>query len=190
MKQVTLSLAQLFGPAQVTTYNIAYKYFSIIPMAMGIIMTPFWSAFTEAWVKKDIQWIKTTMQKIRLIWLLLTGVTLVMLIFSNFIYELWVGKQIIIPISVSATIAGYVIINGWNSIYSQFLNGIGKIKMQLYLALAGSMANIPLAVFLGKNLGIYGVVLSTTLISIIIAIFSPIQYSKIINNRAYGIWAK
>ena len=183
-------ITQLFGPAQVTTYNIAYKYFSIIPMVMGIIMMPFWSAFTEAWVKKDIQWIKTTMRKIRVIWLLLTGVTLVMLIFSNFIYELWVGRQIIIPISVSASIAGYVIINGWNAIYSQFLNGTGKIKMQLYFALGGSLVNIPLAVFLGKNLGIYGVILSTTLISLIIAVFSPIQYSKIINNRALGIWAK
>ena len=112
------------------------------------------------------------------------------LIFSNFIYELWVGRQIIIPISVSASIAGYVIINGWNAIYSQFLNGTGKIKMQLFFALAGSLVNIPLAVFLGKNLGIYGVILSTTLISLIIAVFSPIQYSKIINNRALGIWAK
>ena len=101
-----------------------------------------------------------------------------------------VGRQIIIPISVSASIAGYVIINGWNAIYSQFLNGTGKIKMQLFFALAGSLVNIPLAVFLGKNLGIYGVILSTTLISLIIAVFSPIQYSKIINNRALGIWAK
>lgn len=185
-----LIITQLFGPDQVTNYNIAYKYFSIIPMVMGIVMMPFWSAFTEAWVKHDIQWIKSAMNKLKLIWLLLTGVTIVMFIFSNFIYELWVGKQIIVPLSISATIASYVIINGWNVIYSQFLNGTGKIKMQLYFALAGSLVNIPLAVFLGKNLGIYGVVLSTTLISIIIAVFSPIQYNKIINNRAYGIWAK
>jgi O-antigen/teichoic acid export membrane protein len=159
-------------------------------MVMGIVMMPFWSAFTEAWVKRDIQWIKSAIQKLRVIWFILTGFTLIMLAFSNFIYEMWVGKQITIPISISATIASYVIINGWNVIYSQFLNGTGKIKMQLYFSLAGSLVNIPLAIFLGKNLGIYGVVLSTTLISIIVAIFSPIQYNKIINNRAYGIWAK
>ena len=185
-----LIITQLFGPAQVTTYNIAYKYFSIIPMLMGIIMMPFWSAFTEAWVKKDVQWIKNTMQKLKLIWILLSLVTVLMLVFSNFIYKMWVGDQIIIPITVSITIASYVIINAWNVIYSQFLNGTGKIKLQLYFALGGSLLNIPLALFLGKSLGIYGVVLSTTLISVLIAIVSPIQYSKIINDRAYGIWAK
>ncbi len=31
-----LIIAQLFGPAQVTPYNVAYKYFGIIPMVMGI----------------------------------------------------------------------------------------------------------------------------------------------------------
>jgi O-antigen/teichoic acid export membrane protein len=159
-------------------------------MAMGILITPFWSAFTEAWVKKDTAWIKSTMKKLRMLWILITIAAFLMLLFSNFIYSLWVGKKIIVPISVSATIAFYVVINAWNGIYSQFLNGVGKIKIQLYFALVGSLVNIPLAIFLGKTLGIYGVVLSTAIISIMAAIISPIQYSKIINNRAIGVWAK
>ena len=185
-----LIIAQLFGPAQVTSYNIAYKYFGIIPMVMSIITSPFWSAFTEAWVNKDIQWIKTTMKRLRLLCLLLSGLAVLMLLLSDFVYTMWVGNQIIIPLSVSISIASYVILNAWNAIHSQFLNGVGKIKMQLYFALGGSLINIPLAIFLGKNLGIYGVVLSTTIISIVVAVVSPIQYNKIINNRADGIWAK
>ena len=185
-----LIIAQLFGPAEVTSYNIAYKYFGIIPMVMGIITAPFWSAFTEAWVKKDTEWIKGTIQKLRLLVVTLSLVTLVMLLVSNFVYKAWVGKQIIISFAVSATIASYVMLNAWNAIHSQFLNGVGKIKLQLYFALGGSLINIPLAIFLGRTLGIYGVVLSTTLISIVVAIVSPIQYQKIINNTATGIWNK
>lgn len=185
-----LIIAQVFGPDQVTSYNIAYKYFSIIPMVMSIIMMPFWSAFTEAWVNKDIGWIKGTVKRLRSLWLLLSIVTVVMLLCATFIYKLWVGSKIIVPLTLSASIASYVIINAWNVIYSQFVNGVGKIKLQLYLALGGSVINIPLAIFLARNLGIYGVVLSTTIISIVTAIVSPIQYNKIINNRASGIWAK
>ncbi len=185
-----LIIAQLFGPVKVTSYNIAYKYFGIIPMVMGIIMMPFWSAFTEAWIKKDIQWIKSTVRKLKILWLLLTAVTLIMLALSSFVYKFWVGKELLIPFSISAAMASYVIINAWNGIYSQFVNGVGKIKLQLYIALLGTLINIPLAVFLGKTVGIYGVVLSTTIISILGAIVSPIQYNKIINNRARGIWAK
>lgn len=185
-----LIIAQLFGPAEVTSFNIAYKYFSMIPMVMGIIMTPFWSAFTEAWVNKDIPWIKNTMYRLRSIWFIMSIITLIMLFFSQFVYELWVGKQIKIPFAISAAMASYVIINAWNGIHGQFVNGVGKIKMQLYLAMAGSMINIPLAIYLGRNLGIYGVVLSTTIISIASATVSPIQYRKIINNTARGIWEK
>lgn len=183
-------IAQLFGPAQVTPYNIAFKYFSVIPMFFGIVLTPFWSAFTEAWSKNDLYWIRNIMKRLMQLWMLLVGIALMMFLFSGFIYRIWVGKEIIVPISLSAVIAMYVVLNAWNGIFSNFLNGVGKIKLQLYLALFGSILNIPLAIFLGKELGIYGIILSTTLISLMASIVTPIQYNKIINGKAQGIWAK
>jgi len=113
-----------------------------------------------------------------------------MFVFSNFIYRMWVGKEIKVPLTVSAVMAAYVIINGWCGIFSQFLNGVGKIKLQLYSGILGALINIPLAIFLGKHLGIYGVVMSTAILGIISAVWSPIQYMKIINNKAKGIWNK
>jgi O-antigen/teichoic acid export membrane protein len=183
-------IAQLFGPEQVTPYNIAYKYFSIITMAFSIIMMPFWSASTEAWIKKDIFWIKNAVKKLIIIWLLFGISTIIMLFSANFIYKLWVGKEIKVSLSISVVIAVYVLINSWNTIFIQFLNGVGKIKLQFYLSILGALINIPLAVILGKHLGIYGVLLSTCLLGVVNAIWSPIQYMKIINNRAKGIWNK
>jgi len=183
-------IAQLFGPAQVTPYNIAYKYFSVIPMFFGIIITPFWSAFTEAWSLNDKMWIKNIIKRLIQLWMGMVVIATIMYLFSNLVYRLWVGKEIMVPLSLSAVIALYVIINAWNVIFSHFLNGVGKIKLQLYIALLGSLLNIPLAIFLGRNLGIYGIILSTTLISVIAAVVSPIQYYKLINNKAHGIWSK
>ena len=183
-------IAQLFGPAQVTPYNIAFKYFSVIPMFFGIVLTPFWSAFTEAWSNNDLHWIRSIMKRLMQLWTLLVAIALIMFLFSGFIYRIWVGKEIVVPISLSAVIAIYVVLNAWNGIFSNFLNGVGKIKLQLYLALFGSVLNIPLAIFLGKELGIYGIILSTTLISLMTAVTTPIQYNKIINGKAQGIWAK
>src|ERR1035441_3601330 len=62
-------IAHLFGPELVTPYNIAYKYFGIITMMFGIIIAPFWSAFTEAWAKKDINWIKMIVKKLQYMWI-------------------------------------------------------------------------------------------------------------------------
>jgi O-antigen/teichoic acid export membrane protein len=183
-------IAQLFGPAQVTPYNIAFKYFSVIPMFFGIVLTPFWSAFTEAWSKNDLYWIRNIIKRLMQLWIMLVGIALIMFLFSGYIYRIWVGKEIVVPISLSAVIAIYVVLNAWNGIFSNFLNGVGKIKLQLYLALFGSILNIPFAIFLGKELGIYGVILSTTIISLMASVITPIQYNKIINGKAQGIWAK
>jgi O-antigen/teichoic acid export membrane protein len=181
-------IAQLFGPAQVTQYNIAFKYFSIITMVMSIIMMPFWSATTEAWIKKDCSWIENSINKLIFVWIFISISTLIMLVFSNFIYRIWVGKEIKVPISISVVIACYVIINGWCNIFSQFLNGVGKIKLQVYSSIFGSIINIPLAIVLGKYLGIYGVLLSTCLLGLVNGIWSPIQYRKLLKNKATGIW--
>jgi len=182
-------IAQLFGPTEVTPYNIAFKYFGIISMGFGIIMVPLWSAFTEAWIKKDIPWIKNTVKRLIQLWGLVSLVTLIMLVFSNIVYKAWV-KEITVPLSTSIVMAVYVIINAWCAIFAHFLNGVGKIKLQLYSGSFGALVNIPLSIFLGRQLGIYGVVLSTTLLSGISAIWSPIQYAKLIRNKATGIWNK
>jgi O-antigen/teichoic acid export membrane protein len=183
-------IAQLFGPVEVTPFNIAYKYFGIISLGFGIVIMPFWSAFTEAWIKKDVPWIKNSIKKLVLLWGIISVGALLMLVLSKFAYRLWVGKEIKVPLSTSIVMAAYVIINAWCAIFSHFLNGVGKIKIQLYGAAFGALVNIPLGIFLGKELGIYGVVLSTTLLSFVSAIWSPIQYLKLINNKATGIWNK
>ena len=159
-------------------------------MGFGIVMTPFWSAFTEAWTKKDIPWIKNTIKRLMQLWGLVCIITLLMLFSANYVYRLWVGKEIEVPLSISIVTAIYVILNAWGGIFSHFLNGVGKIKLQLYFGGLSALINIPLSIFLGKNLGIYGVLLSTSILAAISAIWSPIQYVKLINNKATGIWNK
>ncbi len=183
-------IAQLFGPENVTPYNISFRYFGIIPMIFGIILTPFWSSFTEAWFRNDVEWIKIIIKKLKFVWIALTFLTFMMLIFSKQVYEWWVGKEITIPASVSILLTFYVVINAWNSIFTNFINGLGKIKLQLYSAIWCSFLNIPMSIILGRNLGIAGVILSTVILSLINMIWITIQYNKLINNKAKGIWAR
>jgi O-antigen/teichoic acid export membrane protein len=183
-------ITQLFGPAQVTPYNIAFKYFGVIPMVFSIVLTPFWSAFTEAYIKNDIVWIKATVMKLLKFWFLFLIGALFMLLLSNKVYMLWVGSSIKVPFLLSVCIFSYVMLNAWCMIFSMFLNGVGKLKLQLYSSLFGALVNIPLAIYLGKQIGIAGVVLSTCLLAVFSAVWSPIQYFKIINNNAKGIWNK
>ena len=183
-------IAQLFGPAEVTPYNVAFRYFSVLMMGFSIILTPFWSAFTEAWVKKELGWIKKTMNKLLGIWSLLLVGGIIMVFLSKWIYRMWIGDIITVPYALSTLVAAWVIINAWNGIYGIFLNGVSKVKLQLYLGISAAVINVPLAILLGLRIGIEGVLLANVLVAITGALIYPMQYKKLINNNAKGIWNK
>jgi len=183
-------ITQLFGPAMVTPYNVAFKYFSVLMMGFMIVIGPFWSAFTEAWTKQDLEWIKRIMNKLMTGWVLLFIIGCIMLLSSNFIYKLWVNKEFVVPFWISFLTLSWVLINAWNGIFSQFLNGVGKIKLQLYLGITVAFLNIPLAIYFGKLIGIEGILLTNVLLALIQTIVYPLQYNKIIENKAVGIWTK
>ena len=66
-----------------TAYNIAYKYFNILNMAMMIIVTPFWSACADAYTKKDFLWMKNVIEKMEMIWKLSICVLIIMILVSS-----------------------------------------------------------------------------------------------------------
>lgn len=185
-------ITQLFGPSEVTVYNIAYKYFSIITMVFGIITTPFWSAYTEAYIKGDISWIKKITNKLLRSWMIAAAVVILMIIFSTKVYYIWVGSNIAISIELSILMGVYVLILTWDNIYISFINGVGKIRLQLYLSVFAAIVFIPIAIILGKNFnfGVSGVLLGLCLSLLPGAVMIAVQYNKIIKSEANGIWNK
>jgi O-antigen/teichoic acid export membrane protein len=184
----TMIITQLFGPAMVTPYSVAYKYFSVLIMGFMIIVTPFWSAFTEAWTKQDLSWIKRIMKKLIRLWLVLFSIGMIMLLFSGFIFKVWIGHNFSVPIAISVLSLSWILINAWNGIFSQFLNGVGKIKIQLIIGVGAAIINIPMAIFLGKLMGIAGILLSNSILGLVTVFIYPIQYKKLIHGTAHGLF--
>jgi O-antigen/teichoic acid export membrane protein len=60
-------ITKVLGPEEVPAYNISYRYFNLLAVFFGLITTPFWSAFTEAFVKKDTPWIRKSMRRLILV---------------------------------------------------------------------------------------------------------------------------
>ena len=183
-------ITQLFGPAMVTPYNVSFKYFSVLMMGWMIVIGPFWSAITEAWTKKDISWIKNIMNKLMLGWGILLVIGFIMLIASDMVFKFWINKDFTVPIWVSILTLSWVLLNTWNGIFSQFLNGVGKIKLQMWVGFSVAIINIPLAILLGKQKGIEGILLANIIISLLAGWIYPLQYYKLINNKATGIFNK
>jgi len=185
-------IAQFFSPAEVTNFNVAYKYYSIITILFTIALTPYWTAFTEAYHKDDFNWIKSSMKKLISYWILSIVMLGVMLFMANRVIKLWVGDAVKISFSLSLSICAYIMVTNWNAIFASFSNGVGKLRLQIYYAMFMGIINIPLCFILVKifNLGTFAMPLSNFICLIFGAGLSYIQYRKIISKKATGIWNK
>jgi O-antigen/teichoic acid export membrane protein len=185
-------ITQLYGPEEVSVYHVAGKYYSIILAFFSMLLAPMWSAYTNAFLKKDLTWIKKTIEVQKKLFYLIIFICVIMFLISDFILDMWVGDVIYISTSLSISWIIFVIIRSYNIIYGSFLNGVNIIKMQTYTAIGISFLNIPLSIFLAKfvGLGPPGVILATAISFFIDSCIKKNQYNKIISNKATGIWNK
>lgn len=185
-------ISNVSGPEDVTSYNIAYKYMNVAMMAFAIVLAPLWPAFTDAYTKKDYQWMQNVYRKMIKFYFLCACIMVIMVLVSPFAYNIWIGKKVEIPIVMTIAVCLYMMIYNWDSLQVNLINGIGAVKLQTYVTLIGLILHIPMSFFLGKTLGLgaIGVVLSMITINIIYSSFFTLQINKIIKHKAKGIWLK
>ena len=183
-------ISQLFGPGEVATYNIAYRYFNLVNTVFVIVIAPFWSAITEAHVKADYGWMTTTYRRLRQLWIGVVAAVIGMIIVANYAYHLWLGDRISIPFLLTAFMGLSVIISCWNNVAVSVINGTGKVQLQLYSALLAAATNIPLAIVFGRyfQLGSAGVILATCVSLLLGSVIGTLQAGRILRQTATGIW--
>jgi O-antigen/teichoic acid export membrane protein len=180
-----LLIIHLLSPAEVTEYNIAFKYFSGIFMLFSIIINPFWSAFTDAFSLRDISWIKRIISKLRRIGFVFIGILFVMIIVADSFYEFWVGS-IKIDYHVTILMGLFFSISIINMPFCYFLNGVGRVKEQAIMATLAALVHIPLSIFFVKhlNMGLQGIILSLVLVGLPSLIIWPYLYKKEISCKS------
>jgi O-antigen/teichoic acid export membrane protein len=183
-------ISKLFGPEQVTPYNISYRYFTLINMLLAILVQPLWTAVTDAKAKGDTEWIKVSLKKTEQILFMLGIVLLLMLAVSKFIYAIWIGSDVEIPFELSTVNALYVFIIITSTAYSYFLNGMGILRIQVINTIIVAMLFVPICYIVSSWLGIIGVPISMCIMNSSGALLNRIQVKKILKGNAHGIWAK
>lgn len=117
---------------------------------------------------------------------------IIMLLLSPVFYHLWIGDKVHIPFNLSLMLLIYFITYNFGGAFNLFINGVGKVKLQMYSSLIGAILFIFVAVFSIKyfNLGIVGLVFASIVSNFYGVILAPIQYKKIIQYKDSGIWSR
>lgn len=189
-QSTNILISNVSSPNEVTTYNIAYKLLSLAIMIYTIITAPLWPAYTDAYAKKDFQWMKAMREKMkRILGIAMLG-CLIVTVLSPWIYQLWIGDTPLVPFVMTTLVALYVSVYCWMSLNGTLIVGMGKVLVETCIVVIGMLVHIPLSLFLGQYIGAYGVLTSLVLINFFYAVILNVQVDKLLNMTAKGIWNK
>lgn len=180
-------IAQIFGPQYVAEYEVVFKLFSIISFAHTLISAPLWSAYTDAFHRNDIAWIRTMLRKQLMLLAGIAMAVVILALIAKSVISLWISVEFFVSWPLIVAMGLFVVISSWNNIFAMFVNGIGNISVQLYTAIAAMLINIPLALFFTNQLGFgsYGVVLATCISLLFAGVALPIQVLQIIRRQTW-----
>ena len=154
-----------------------------------MMMMPLSAAITDAYVKDDYSWMKGIIKRISKVSMLLSVLSIVVLALSPVVFYLWFGDKLEISWLLRIFMSAYFILNIWTTPYSSFISGVGKMNVAMVLSLVKILVYIPVAILLVKILGTSGIMLAIILINTIPNnIIYTVQYNKIVNRTATGIW--
>ena len=187
----SIIIARVVNPEAVVEYNLAFKYVSLLTMIFTIVITPVWSATTDAYIRNDFTWIKKTICFSQKVCILSIIIGIMMLFVSKFIYGIWLGKDAIdISYSTTGLILLYISFEMLYKVYGTIINGTGKVFAQMILTGIIAIIYIPLALLLGSSWGLSGVLIANVIVFAVNYIWAKMQCNKLINQTATGIWNK
>jgi len=189
-QMMNIVISREIGPEAVTEFNISYKYFNVLYAVLLIVITPFWSAFTDAYTQKDFAWMGETTRKLERICIFFSAIGLLMLAAAPVIYRLWVGDDVPIAPTTSTAVLLYVITQMFGNVYMYLINGIGAIRIQLCIYLFMAIIAWPLMILSCRCWGVAGIVVAPSLACLLQALSGRIQLYRIISGKAKGWWLK
>ncbi len=186
----SIIITKNLGPESATIYNISYKYMSVVYLASALILTPFWSAFTDAYEKKDYQWMIKINKKLKRIWYLTIPALTILVLLANFVYKIWIKDKVEIPLIIDIEMAIYMLCMTRGAINMFLINGIGKVTLQMIVYVFFAIISIPIMYYSSKIFGLQSIILFSAFVYLAQAVIGEIQLNKILQNKATGIWNK
>lgn len=181
-------ISKFFTPAMVTPYQIAYKYLSLVIVLFTVVCMPFWNATTDAYARGDMSWIESASRKMNIFTFIIFLLLVLMTVISPYIYHLWIGDDCYVPFGMTIMVSIYIFLLVLSMRYSYFLNGVGALRLQLYMTVT-AVIFIPLAwITSSYTHNIMWFLAVMCLCNIPGILVNLIQFNKILKGKAERAW--
>ena len=161
-------IALFIGSDAVVEYQLYNSIFGVPITLLIIYATSIWSTITKAKAESNYSWIKSNYKKSMIIMTLIVVSELLIILFIQLIFNIWLGeKTIIVNYKVAAIMALYSSVMGLRTILCAYSNGLCELKIQIKYMTIGAVTNIPIAYFISRIYDSYLAIVIANIISMI-----------------------
>ena len=159
-----LVITHYLGAAEVTPYSIAWRLTSYASLLQAMLIPSFWPAFTEAYHKEDMAWVRRTYRNLsRKSLLVVAAAALFLGLFGRMIIRAWAGAAASPPPLLLWTMAAWAVLVSVTTNQALLLTATSRLKLEATVALLAAFFNLVFSILLVQHIGAEGVILGTFL---------------------------
>lgn len=142
-------ILKFIGAEEVSVFSLVYKYFNVIVTIFTLVLTPYWSFFTDSYAKNNYNQLKQGFKQLLISWLAISMVGVVMWIALPFSFKIWLNQELDIPAYLPVSLLLFSVFSNLGSVFIYFLNGTSSyLNFQLAIVLAFAALLYPLSAYL------------------------------------------
>lgn len=154
-----LIVTRVLGPEAVPEYAVPFKMFNLVSVVSAMAVSPLWPAYAESIAVGDIAWARAALSNSLTVVMLFAGPGAALLvIFGPWLLDAWVGSSIEVSRSLLVGLGVWTVLAAAGTTAAMFLNAAGVLRTQVILSLVMTCVNVPLSVFLVREIGVAGAV--------------------------------
>ena len=176
-------ILKFIGAEEVSVFSLVYKYFNVIVTVFTLVLTPYWSFFTDSYAKNNYNQLKQGFKQLLISWLAISMVGVVMWIALPFSFKIWLNQELDIPAYLPVSLLLFSIFSNLGSVFIYFLNGTSSyLNFQLAIVLAFAALLYPLSAYLLPTYGVLGVVFTMFFANSYGVLFAPYLSYKVLKR--------
>lgn len=176
-------ILKFIGAEEVSVFSLVYKYFNVIVTIFTLVLTPYWSFFTDSYAKNNYNQLKQGFKQLLISWLAISMVGVVMWIALPFSFKIWLNQELDIPAYLPVSLLLFSVFSNLGSVFIYFLNGTSSyLNFQLVIVLAFAALLYPLSAYLLPTYGVLGVVFTMFFANSYGVLFAPYLSYKVLKR--------
>ncbi len=157
-----LVISHYLGAREVTPYSVAWRLVGYASMMQSLLVPALWPAFSEAYHRGDMGWIRTTYRRTMNGSIAAVGIVALLIgLLGRQLIHVWAGSAAVPSAPLLWTMSFWAVLLSITVNQAMLMAATQRIGLQTVTAVLAAVANLALSIVLVQRIGAMGVLFAT-----------------------------